>query len=137
MSGELDGIGVVPLDRRPLVWGQGMTVIRLNDGDEDEGRRILKIAERKCEEILDDLEACQLFFRDRDDLPDTELKRVLQNLSRSLSHVFDERKRFDELRKKQLGVVHDFALDFDDARNSIGGRLDRLRAAQRAGKLSE
>ena len=43
--------------------------------------------------------------------------------------VMDERTRVEKLRKQVAGVVHDYALDFDAARDEIGRRLARLREA--------
>lgn len=127
--GKLDGAGCVT---RPeaLAYGAGMTVIRLRDEGQDEGRKLLEIAEARLREMLEDLDACAAYWRDRDDLSETELKRVLTNVAKSVQHVFDERKRFDDLRKKKLGLVQDFAIDLDAARDTIGRKLDRLRDAR-------
>jgi hypothetical protein len=40
---------------------------------------------------------------------------------------FDERKKVEEQFRRDPGVVHAVALDFDRARAEIGGRLARLR----------
>ena len=37
--------------------------------------------------------------------------------------------QLERRRKRDKGIVHDFALDFEEARDSIRGRLDRLRRA--------
>ncbi|OUS20839.1 hypothetical protein DI396_00970 [Litorivita pollutaquae] len=41
----------------------------------------------------------------------------------------------EERRRKEKGIVKDYALDFDEARHQIGCRLDRLRRTCGAGRL--
>ena len=113
-----------------------MTVIRLSD-EERTAEAILARAEAHCEGMLDDLEAVRLYYKDKTELPEAELRRVLINVQKSVQTVFDERKRLDELRKRQSGIVHDYALDFDAVRSEIGRRLDRLRLTGDPGEISE
>ncbi len=109
-----------------------MTVIRLSD-PESEADRILAHAQAHYLEVLEDLEAVKLYLRDRDDLSEAEMKRVLGEYRRATQTLFDERKRIEDVRKKQKGIVHDYALDFDAIRDEIGRRLDRLRAEEDTG----
>ncbi len=61
-----------------------------------------------------------------------EIKGAVQaakDLRSALQIVMDERTRVEKLRKQAAGCVHDYALDFDAARDEIGKRLARLREA--------
>lgn len=113
-----------------------MTVIKVSD-EERAAEALLEQAEAHCREMLDDLEVVRQYYRDKDDLPETELRRVLNNVSKSVQTVFDERRRLDEFRKRHLGIVNEYALDFDQVRREVGGRLDRIRASRDAGEIPQ
>lgn len=55
--------------------------------------------------------------------------RAVKDLRAALQMVMDERTRVEKLRKQVAGVVHDYAVDLDSARDEIGRRLARLRDA--------
>ncbi len=63
---------------------------------------------------------------DAEALPD--LKAAVPNATQATKLLLQEKGRVYELHKKQTGVVHDYAIDFDAARAEIGRRLARLRA---------
>jgi hypothetical protein len=51
----------------------------------------------------------------------------------ALKLVMTERANIEKLRKLESGIAHDYALDFDAARDEIGRRLARLRDAGTGG----
>jgi uncharacterized protein YPO0396 len=55
--------------------------------------------------------------------------QAVKDLRAALQMVMDERTRVEKLRKNVAGVVRDYALDFDAARDEIGRRLACLREA--------
>lgn len=55
--------------------------------------------------------------------------QAVKDLRVAFQLVMDERTRVEKLRKQVAGVVRDYALDFDAARDEIGRRLARLREA--------
>ena len=55
--------------------------------------------------------------------------QAVKDLKAALQLVMEERARVEKLRRQVGGVVHDYALDFDAARDEIGRRLARLRDA--------
>lgn len=55
--------------------------------------------------------------------------QAVKDLRVALQMVMDERTRVEKLRKNVAGVVRDYAIDFDAARDEIGRRLARLREA--------
>jgi Na+/phosphate symporter len=55
--------------------------------------------------------------------------QAVKDLRTAFQMVMDERTRVEKLRKQVAGVVRDYALDFDAARDEIGRRLARLREA--------
>lgn len=58
-----------------------------------------------------------------------EAAAYVRELSKIVQSVLSERERLEKLRKTEEGVVHDYALDFDEARAEVGRRLARLRDA--------
>jgi hypothetical protein len=96
---------------------------------------------------VDILAATEQLYRDtaaeliraRDKIRDGELDEVktavqaVKDLKTAFQMVMDERTRVEKLRKQVAGVVHDYALDFDAARDEIGRRLARLRDAGSGG----
>ncbi|MGC9370607.1 MAG: hypothetical protein ACP5DX_13800 [Paracoccaceae bacterium] len=62
-----------------------------------------------------------------------ELKGALADLGRATQTAFDERARVEKRIRTETGIIHDYALDLAEARDEIGRRLDRLRAAGGAG----
>ena len=56
-------------------------------------------------------------------------KAVLSEFTHARNMASRERIRVVDERKKGAGIVGDYAIDFDAARDEIGRRLDCLRAA--------
>ncbi|RVV98994.1 hypothetical protein EKE94_08940 [Mesobaculum littorinae] len=110
-----------------------MTLIRSEPDTEAGGATaLLRAAEAHYREALEDLLAMKMYLKDRDDLPETEIRRVGQAYGRATQTLFDERKKLEEQLKRERGIAGDHALDFDAARDEIGGRLSRLRERRRA-----
>ncbi len=57
-----------------------------------------------------------------------EVTAIVTMLGKALQSALDERAKVEKLRRHDAGVVNDYALDFDAARDEIGRRLARLRA---------
>ncbi|MDB6453229.1 hypothetical protein [Falsirhodobacter sp. 20TX0035] len=55
--------------------------------------------------------------------------RAMKDLRAAFQMVMEERTRVEKLRKQAGGVVNEYALDLDAARDEIGRRLARLRGA--------
>lgn len=66
-----------------------------------------------------------------------ESGKLLDHLRKALNNAIAERERLENERRKDAGIVHDYAIDFDAARSEIGRRLACLRAAGGAGDVSE
>ena len=58
-----------------------------------------------------------------------EATSYVRELAKIVQSVLTERERLEKLRRQDAGIVHDYALDFDAARDEIGRRLARLRDA--------
>lgn len=65
------------------------------------------------------------------------IKAALQELSTAWQMASKERNRVADERRKTSGVVGSYAVDYAAARDEIGRRLARLRAATDDGDLSE
>jgi hypothetical protein len=89
------------------------------------------------EELYRDI--AEELIRAKDKLRDGQFDEVkaavqaVKDLKLAFQMVMDERTRVEKLRKHVAGVVHDYALDFDAARDEIGRRLARLRDAAGGG----
>ena len=57
----------------------------------------------------------------------TDAQQTATDLRKAMQTFFDERKKVEEQFRRDTGVVHAVALDFDRARAEIGSRLARLR----------
>jgi hypothetical protein len=64
-----------------------------------------------------------------DIIPKTDAQQTATDLRKAMQTFFDERKKVEEQFRRDTGVVHAVALDFDRARAEIGSRLARLRGA--------
>ena len=114
-----------------------MTIIRVEGTGHDHDACVLELAEHQFMELLIELGEMKGRVREGEAVPDSEVKKCVSAVQRAIDHVFSERKRLDEARRKRAGIVHDYAIDFDAARGEIGRRLDRLRAASAAGDVLE
>ena len=65
-----------------------------------------------------------------------EAGRILKELKQALQTANQERERLESERKKQAGIVGEYAIDFDAARLEIGRRLACLRASGGQGSVS-
>lgn len=91
---------------------------------------LLGEAEQHYAGALEDMMVMRRYFRDRTDISEAEIKRVSGNYIRATQTLFDERKKVEELSRRNAGIHHDHAIDFDSVRSEIGGLLDRLRAVR-------
>lgn len=96
----------------------------------------LVIAQNHFEDALQALEIVKQYLKDGDHLSGTEIKSVAADLRRATQSLLDERKRIDDQLRKEAGIVHAFGIDFGAARDEIGRKLDRLRAARGADGVS-
>ena len=61
----------------------------------------------------------------------------IRDLGKAMQTTLEERAKLEKLRKHTAGIVHEYALDFDAARDEIGRRMARLRDAGDSGDISE
>ena len=88
--------------------------------------------ERQLRDMRGDLEDLQtkLKTNDYDDLPTTKLLRT--EIRQWLKLAIEAEVHLEQRKKTETGIAGGYALDLDAARDSIGGRLDRLRRARGA-----
>lgn len=65
-----------------------------------------------------------------------KLAGVLSELRKASVSMMEEARHVEDLRRKLVGTVHQQAFDLAAARDEIGGRIARLRAARGAGGVS-
>jgi len=104
------------------------------DGSSDqqltEAQRRFRRATRALDKLVDELDDGELGHAG-------EAGAILKELKNSLQLAMAERERLESARRKDAGIVHDYAIDFDAARSEIGRRLACLRAAAGAGGVPE
>lgn len=88
-------------------------------------RRALAAFERSTDRIESDLEA-----------PSPASEKLARQFGLATSVLFKEKQKIEDSIKQDAGIVHDFAIDFDQARREIRRRMARLRSAADAGELS-
>ena len=109
-----------------------MTVLTPNGEDNADPARHLKAAIKLFEEALDAFEA-QLAEIKRDIGPDKKKYRdATADIRACMKIIYEEKHRFEKLLGDEAGPGG-AGLDLDAARDEIGRRLDRLRAAGPAG----
>lgn len=98
---------------------------------------LLEEADAQYREAVQALVEMKRHVRARRDLPEAEVKRVLQALGRSVQTAFDERKKLEDRARRERGIAEGaaYALDFDKVREEVGRSLDRLRAAGGSGDV--
>lgn len=106
-------------------------------GDVGDAEDILSIAEkhfgrmlRRAEEIIEMLE------EEGSGISKGAAARI-RDLGKVTQTAMEERSKVEKLRKHNAGIVHDYALDFDAARDETGRRMARLRGAGSSGEVSE
>ena len=113
-----------------------MTLITPN-GDELPSEEILAAAIEEYERSIRDVR--EMIARvERGELPlKSEARDKFVRLRVMTQLAMQERDRLEERRKKEVGCVHGYALDFGAARDEIRRRLARLRAAGSAGRVPD
>ncbi|WP_141246528.1 hypothetical protein [Actibacterium ureilyticum] len=64
-----------------------------------------------------------------------DLKGALSDLNKAAQTAFDERARVEKRIRADAGIINDYALDLDAARDEIRRRLACLRGAGGAGRV--
>lgn len=106
-----------------------MTLIKpFDDGTAvDENLALAEALFKEAGAILGNL---LLKVRQEDEAAIGRVKTAVKELSDGWKMAMAERNRVADERRKERGIVGDYALDFDAARDEIGSRLARLRAAR-------
>lgn len=113
-----------------------MTLITPIETEDDAARLVLEAAEEHYQRTVIALQELIHDITQGRSARAKELKPVLRELGHAVQAAFDERSRVEKRLRTQSGVVHDYALDFDAARDEIGRRLACLRDAQGTGTVS-
>ncbi len=104
------------------------------EGPADE---ILLIAERHFRRMLERIDLIIVELKESETVAAKEAQAAVRDLSKAVQTIFDERTKFEKLRNLKAGAVHHVAFDFDAARDEIGRRMARLRAARGAGGIPQ
>ncbi|QGX98753.1 hypothetical protein EI983_10915 [Roseovarius faecimaris] len=89
--------------------------------------------ERQLADMREDLEALYERIRTGEFHEITNATKATAEIRQWLKIAIEAEATLEKRNKQQKGIVHDYAIDFDAAKHSIGCRLDRLRRARNAG----
>lgn len=107
-----------------------ITPVERNGATDDlvsEAIQLYSLASQALSQVIDELRTAG------DEKSVKELCSYTKEHRAALQLVLNERANVEKLRKLESGIVHDYALDFDAARDEIGRRLARLRDAGSGG----
>lgn len=110
---------IITLDDEPSGLSTSITLLehQLADMREDLSALHLKIKAGKLDELKN-------------------ATRATAEIRQWLKIAIEAEATLEKRNKQSKGIVHDYALDFDAARLSIGSSLDRLRRARGTGGVS-
>lgn len=77
-----------------------------------------------------EMSAIQARLRDGDIAAVKDAQRTIQEIRQWLRIAIDLEMEFAKRQQKQAGITQGYAIDFDEARQSIRCRLDRLRTCR-------
>ncbi|WP_273248158.1 hypothetical protein [Sediminimonas qiaohouensis] len=107
----------------------------------DTGQSSLGLAIEMVEQQLADMKADLLSLQRRITSGDFDaLKdgtKVTREIRQWLKLALETEIRLEERRKQHDGIVNQYAIDFEEARDQIGSRLARLRTAQGSAEVPE
>ncbi len=113
-----------------------MTVTR-PEGDDGTAGRILTVAREHFYETAREIDVYRKRLAAGDTVPARDLRKLKSDL-KSVAHLYyAEASRLEAESRNKAGIVHQYAIDFDAARQEIGRRMACLRAARRSGGISE
>lgn len=106
-------------------------------GDDEPAADILAVAHRRYETAITEIDKALAAIKAGQFEETSQLSKLLGDLNKASNAAFDERARVETRQRREAGIVHEYALDFDQARDEIGRRLGRLRTAADAGSIPE
>jgi predicted Zn-dependent peptidase len=106
------------------------------EGDDGAAEEILRAAKEHFEETAREIEACRKRLRQGEEVSPSELQKLRAQLKAEARLYYEEAQRLARELRKQAGIAGQFALDFDAARQEVGRRMARLRAAGGSGEVS-
>lgn len=104
-------------------------------GQDGSPQTLVSVTEEHLSRSVEDLNGIIKAIKAGDISRTKEVTAIISLLGKALQSALDERTRVEKLRRHEAGVVNDYALDFDAARDEIGRRLARLRATGRGAGL--
>ncbi len=95
--------------------------------DTAHARWILKQSETALADVLAAFELISERMLSGEDISLAELSKARVALGQVRSQLIDEVRKYEERILRERGLVADAPIDFDELRESIGSKLDRIR----------
>jgi len=100
-------------------------------------RRLLNQSEKALEAMLSAFDAmAKRIEHGEGDVTSAEFSRTTSNLAKARMQIVDEVNAHEKRLNRSRGLVADAPLDFDEIRDTIGSKLDRIRAARETESVS-
>ncbi|GAA6189391.1 hypothetical protein [Litorivita sp. NS0012-18] len=111
-----------------------MTMITSQEGPSSLDNSISEV-ELQLMDLRSDLREMQMRIRAGDVAGLKDTSKAISDIRQWLKIAHETEQLHEERRRKEKGIVNDYALDFDEARSQIRCRLDRLRRTCGSGRL--
>ena len=72
-----------------------------------------------------------------EEIPSPDYEKHARLFGSATTVLYKEKQKIEDSIKKDAGIVYDYAINFENAREEIRCRMARLRAARNAGSVSE
>ena len=113
-----------------------MTLIKMEQEASELSGHIGEIVEQ-LQELKRELRMVQGYVQSEEPGHVREALRCAGDIRQFIKHAYEVEARYNDERRKELGIAGDVGFDLGAARDSIGCKLDRLRACCGAGAVSE
>ncbi|WOI55019.1 hypothetical protein [Palleronia sp. LCG004] len=118
------------------VWMKGRYETERSSKGDRNISDLLRIAVENYEDVLVDLHDMKSAIRSSEKYSESETRRIVSMVSKTIQIIYDERKRLNDLEDKQQGPASETGIDYDRVRSEIRSRLDRIRNARMSGAVS-
>ncbi|MEE9389334.1 MAG: hypothetical protein V3U96_12075 [Paracoccaceae bacterium] len=113
-----------------------MTLIK-PDGNDGTARDILEAAAEQFQRAIKAFQNITNRIEAGEENPSPETEKLVRQFGALTTVLFKEKQRIEDSIRKDAGIIHDYAIDFDGARKEIQCRMACLRRAADPGDISE
>ena len=113
-----------------------MTLIK-PDGTDGAAREVLRVAAEHYQRTITAFKRSSDRIISGEEIPSPDYEKHARLFGSATTVLYKEKQKIEDSIKKDAGIVYDYAINFENAREEIRCRMARLRAARNAGSVSE